>query len=107
MDHARQHAGTPPESFVESYSDDVLHSMVQSAPIAIVVAEETGTIVLVNNKLIDMFGYESGELIGKPIEMLMPERYRGGHVAYREEYAGNPRQRPMGSGLDLAGRRRD
>jgi PAS domain S-box-containing protein len=81
--------------------------MVMSAPVAIVVAEETGTVVLVNNKLTDMFGYESSELIGKPIEVLMPERYRGGHVAYRDEYASNPRQRPMGSGLDLAGRRRD
>jgi PAS domain S-box-containing protein len=81
--------------------------MVQSAPVAIAVADEGGRIVLVNNKLADMFGYGSGELIDKPIEVLMPERYREGHVAYREEYAGNPRQRAMGSGLDLAGRRRD
>ena len=81
--------------------------MVQAAPVAIVVAGEMGAIVLVNNKLTDMFGYDSDELIGQSIETLIPERYRGGHVGYREEYVGNPRQRPMGSGLDLAGRRRD
>jgi PAS domain S-box-containing protein len=103
MGHARELAGAP----AEPYSDEILRSMVQSAPVAIAVADEMGMIVLVNNKLADMFGYESGELGGKPIEVLMPERYRHGHVAYREEYSGNPRQRPMGSGLDLAGRRRD
>ena len=79
----------------------------QAAPVAIVVADDRGGIVLVNNKLTDMFGYDSDELIGDSIETLMPERYRGGHVGYREEYAGNPRQRPMGTGLDLSGRRRD
>ena len=103
MGHARHAAGSP----AELYSDDILHAMVQAAPVAIVVADGSGSIVLVNNKLTDMFGYDSGELIGKAIETLMPERYRGGHVGYREEYAGNPRQRPMGSGLDLSGRRRD
>jgi PAS domain S-box-containing protein len=103
MGHARQDAGSP----AELYSDDILHAMVQAAPVAIVVADDRGGIVLVNNKLADMFGYDGDALVGEPIEMLMPERYRGGHVGYREEYAGNPRQRPMGSGLDLAGRRRD
>jgi len=103
MGHARQNAGSP----AELYSDDILHAMVQAAPVAIVVADDRGRIVLVNNKLTDMFGYDGGELIGESVETLMPERYRGGHVGYREEYAGNPRQRPMGTGLDLAGRRRD
>ena len=103
MGHARQNAGSP----AELYSDDILHAMVQAAPVAIVVADDAGSIVLVNNKLTDMFGYDGDELIGRSIETLMPERYRGGHVGYREEYAGNPRQRPMGSGLDLSGRRRD
>lgn len=91
----------------EPYSDDILRTMVQSAPVAIVVADERGNIVQVNDKLANLFGYPPDELLGKPIEALMPERYRGGHVAYREEYTGNPRQRPMGSGLDLAGRRSD
>ena len=103
MGHARHDAGSP----AELYSDDILHAMVQAAPVAIVVADGSGSIVLVNNKLTDMFGYDGDELIGKSIESLMPERYRDGHVGYREEYAGNPRQRPMGSGLDLSGRRRD
>jgi PAS domain S-box-containing protein len=103
MGHARQYAGAP----VEPYSDQILRSMVQSAPVAIAVTDEKGHIVLVNDKLADMFGYTGAELVDKPIETLMPERYRAGHVAYRDEYAGSPRQRPMGSGLDLAGRRRD
>ncbi len=103
MGHAREYAGAP----VEPYNDDILLSMVQSAPVAIVVADQAGQIVLVNNKLAAMFGYEREKLEGKPIEVLLPERYRSGHVAYRAEYTGNPRQRPMGSGLDLAGRHSD
>lgn len=92
---------------IEPYSDEVLRSMVQSAPVAIVVADERGDIVQINDKLANMFGYTGAELVGKPIETLMPDRYRSGHAGYREEYTANPRQRPMGSGLDLAGRRSD
>ena len=92
---------------IEPYSDEILRSMVQSAPVAIVVADAQGEIVQVNDKLTNMFGYAAGELAGKPIEALMPERYRSGHASYREEYTANPRQRPMGTGLDLAGRRSD
>lgn len=81
--------------------------MVQSAPVAIVVADDHGVIVQVNDKLANMFGYAGADLLGKPIEALMPDRYRAGHAGYREEFTANPRQRPMGSGLDLAGRRSD
>lgn len=101
------HALHSPAAQVEPYSDDILRSMVQSAPVAIVVADEQGRIVQINNKLATMFGYGGNDLVGKSLEMLMPERYRLGHVGYRDEYAANPRQRPMGSGLDLAGRRSD
>jgi PAS domain S-box-containing protein len=101
------HAHTEPAQQAEPYSDEILRSMVQAAPVAIVVADGRGNIVQVNDKLTTMFGYVGAELLGKPIEALMPERYRGGHAGYREEYTANPRQRPMGSGLDLAGRRSD
>jgi hypothetical protein len=54
-----------------------------------------------------MFGYDRLELIGEPLEMLLPERFRDAHVAHRAGYFAAPRARPMGLGLELSGRRRD
>ena len=89
------------------YPDDVLRLLVESAPVAIVTVDRAGAIVLANNKLAELFGYDLRELVGKPVEMLMPERYRNDHAAYRADFTENPRMRPMGSGLDLTGRRKD
>ena len=89
------------------YSNEVLRMMVETAPVAIVVIDPAGGIVLVNSKLTEMFGYTADDLAQKPLELLMPERYRTGHVDYRSEFRENPRLRYMGSGLDLAGRRND
>jgi PAS domain S-box-containing protein len=54
-----------------------------------------------------MFGYDRGDLLGQPLEVLLPERIRGAHVGHRTGYFAGPRARPMGLGLDLAGRRKD
>ncbi len=54
-----------------------------------------------------MFGYKRHDLLGKPIEILVPERYRGVHEGHRAGYAADPRTRPMGVGLDLYGLRDD
>ena len=54
-----------------------------------------------------MFGYGHGELEGRPVEILAPDRLRARHTAHRESYLKTPRSRPMGIGLDLAGRRKD
>jgi PAS domain S-box-containing protein len=81
--------------------------LLESAPDAIVIIDEQARISQVNKQVESMFGYERGELIDQPIEMLIPERFRGHHVAHRDAYIASPRTRPMGAGLELFGRRRD
>ncbi len=74
-------------------------------PAAVVIADATGQIVLVNGQTEIMFGYRRDELIGQTIEILMPGRHRDRHVAHRDGYNLAPRTRLMGLGLDLVGRR--
>jgi PAS domain S-box-containing protein len=81
--------------------------LVDAAPDGIVVCDRAGTIVLANQQLERMFGYSRTEVIGKPIEMLIPERFHGRHTGHVAGYTGSPHARPMGSGLELHGRRRD
>ena len=75
----------------------------EAASESIVVADAGGHIVLVNAKTEEMFGYVRQELIGQPIELLVPHRHRASHVAHREAYMRAPRARAMGRGLDLSG----
>jgi PAS domain S-box-containing protein len=81
--------------------------LVDLAPDGIVVCDRSGKILLVNRQAEQMFGYDRAELLGKPIEVLIPERFRGRHPMHLAGYVGAPRSRPMGSGLALAGLRRD
>ncbi len=82
-------------------------SLLESAPDAIVITDRTGRIVLVNRLTEVAFGYQREELLGQPIELLVPLRYRQGHVRQRERYAVDPHTRPMGAGLDLYAQRKD
>jgi len=83
--------------------DELLHAAVDAA----VVANKRGTILYVNREAENLFGYDAAELVGQPIEMLMPEEFRGKHKNYRRAYGKAPRARPLLSGLDLYGRRKD
>jgi PAS domain S-box-containing protein len=82
-------------------------SLVENAPDAIVMVDEQGLIRLVNAQTERLFGYYREELIGRPIEMLIPGRFHKRHVADRKAYAADPRVRPMGAGLELYGLRKD
>src|SRR5262245_5598302 len=84
-----------------------LVAVLESVPDAVVAADDAGPIVLVNQQAEALFGYPRGELLGRPVEILMPERYRGRHVGQRQQFCADPRIRPMGANLDLWGRRRD
>lgn len=95
-----------PEPFLTE-SDARFHGLVESAPDAIVIADGTGFIVLVNAQTEALFGYPRQEMLGQPLELLLPERFRATHVGMRRGYTANPHTRPMGAGLDLAGRRKD
>ncbi len=81
--------------------------LLESTPDAIVIVNNTGRIVLANGQAERLFGYDRVELRGKPVEVLLPERYRGGHVGHRSNYFSQPRTRTMGAGLELYGRRKD
>ena len=88
---------------VESKFRDLL----ESTPDAIIMANETGRIVLANSQAEALFGFDRGELLGKPVELLLPGRYRGDHVGHRSGYFAQPRTRSMGAGLELYGLRKD
>jgi PAS domain S-box-containing protein len=85
-------------------------AVVEALPDALVVVDVQGTIVLVNEKTEFMFGYPRSELLGKPVEMLMPARSRDTHVTHRREYNQfnlSPHARTMGLGIKLIALRSD
>jgi PAS domain S-box-containing protein len=88
-------------------SVELLGTFVALMPDAALVVDGEGLIVSANDQTATQFGYAPGELVGRPIETLIPERFRHQHRSHRAGYAAAPRARPMGVGLRLAGRRRD
>jgi PAS domain S-box-containing protein len=80
---------------------------VEAAPSGLVMIEGGGSIVLINAEIERLFGYKRYELIGQPIEILVPARLRGHHVQNRSQYKARPETRRMGEGRDLYGLRKD
>jgi PAS domain S-box-containing protein len=86
-----------------AYADALL----ESAPDAIVIVSGEGTMELVNAQTERLFGYSREELIGRPVELLVPGPYHDRHPSHRNSFFREPRTRPMGAGLELQGLRRD
>ena len=83
------------------------YAVLEASPNAVIAVDAQGTITYANPQVEATFGYAVGELLGRPVESLLPERVGERHVAHREVFLAHPNARPMGIGLDLAGRRRD
>lgn len=88
-------------------SEEQFRDLLESAPDAALVIDEHGEIVLVNRQTERLFGHAREQLIGKPVELLLPPRFQDGHGARRRGYFAQPSKRAMGAGLELAGLRRD
>jgi len=83
-----------------------LEAIVESSPVAMVMTDRAGRIVQLNREAEKLFGFQRDELAGQMVEMLIPERFRHGHVAHRERFLMTPSMRP-GSGRELWGLRKD
>jgi len=92
---------------MQSLSAELARSVLDAAPDAMIIVDEAGRICFANRQVSSLFGYSHDQVIGFGIEQLMPERFRGRHVAHRVEYAHALRSRAMGEGLALFGRRAD
>ncbi|MDX1986326.1 MAG: PAS domain S-box protein [Candidatus Obscuribacter sp.] len=81
--------------------------VVEAAPNGMILVDQAGEVVLVNSQVEKMFGYPQEELVGRPIEVLVPERYRAAHPGHRAGFAASPKVRMMGSGRELFALRKD
>jgi PAS domain S-box-containing protein len=88
-------------------SNETYRHIVEAAPNAMVMIDQSGLIVMVNAQTEHVFGYDRSETLGKPIEMLVPARYRIVHPVLRKNFFIAPQSRPMGEGRDLHGLRKD
>jgi len=88
-------------------ADEQFRLMVESAPSGMLMLDQTGVIRLINTQLEKQFGYSRQELLGQPVELLVPERFRAQHSTHRTNFFASPSVRAMGAGRDLFGVRKD
>jgi PAS domain S-box-containing protein len=92
--------GPAPDRFAFSTFMDAL-------PDAVIIVDRAGRIVDLNVQTVGLLGYARTELLGEPVETLLPERLRSGHVGERDRYYNSPHVRPMGTGMNLFARHKD
>ncbi|MDX1403149.1 MAG: PAS domain S-box protein [Woeseiaceae bacterium] len=92
---------------VSDTSEAYFRNLLEAAPDAMVIIDQNGRIAVVNGQAEHMFGYARQEMLGQPVEMLLPAELRDKHVRHRATYVSDPHLRPMGIGMDLMAKRRD
>ncbi|WP_405536133.1 MEKHLA domain-containing protein [Streptomyces sp. NBC_00075] len=103
----RRPGDTPGHANEPGAAEDRFRGLLEAAPDAMVIVDDTGTIRLVNAQTETLFGYRREELLGHPVEILIPGRFRAHHASHRDGYATTRQVRPMGAGLELHGLRKD
>ncbi|GAA4605986.1 PAS domain S-box-containing protein [Actinoplanes octamycinicus] len=88
-------------------AEAMFEGLLEAAPDAIIGVTRDGTVTLINAQAERLFGYRREELLGRSVEVLVPERFRAGHSRHRDGYFAHPRIRPMGAGAALAAVRKD
>jgi PAS domain S-box-containing protein len=106
-ERSAQYAAERAERERAARAEQHLRSILDGAPDAMVIVDAAGAIVHANSPVETVLGYAPAELLGQPVELLLPDRLRARHPAHRAAYMGEPRIRPMGAGLDLSARRKD
>jgi PAS domain S-box-containing protein len=91
----------------QKFAEEKFRLAVESCPSGMVMIDSAGKIVMANGEIERLFGYPRVELIGQPVDILVPENLRPQHVRHRDAFTHNPEARRMGSGRDLFGRRKD
>jgi PAS domain S-box-containing protein len=101
------HDAAAEKSAEPGFAQNTIERLFEFSPDAILVTDGDGVMRAANPRAEELFNYSSHELIGQPIEMLVPARFRGGHPRHRENYGAHPRTRQMGAALNLFGLRKD
>lgn len=105
--YKRQYLPIMPDKTLGEDINLVYRLLFETAAEGLLIIDQSGRILLVNQRTNEMFGYEGNELIGETMEILLPDKYRKGHVANRDKYVKTPRRRSMGIDMDLWGKRKD
>src|SRR5687767_7491063 len=92
---------------VSADADAMYKGLLEAAPDAIICVDTDGCILLVNAQVEELFGYSPDELVGNSVETLIPQRAVDQHPHLRAKYVADPKARPMGTGMELAGKRKD
>jgi PAS domain S-box-containing protein len=99
--------GTDVDITERKRSEEQFGRAIEAAPAGMIMVDSAGTIVMVNSQIEKLFGYSRQELVGQPVETLVPERFRDRHPAYRGSFHGHPTARIGGDGRGLFGVRKD
>ncbi|MCX5167104.1 PAS domain S-box protein [Streptomyces antibioticus] len=107
VEQKRCACGVPEDARAPAGAEERFRGLLEAAPDAMVIVDDTGVIRLVNAQTEALFGYGREELLGRPVELLIPHRFRDQHTGHRGGYTANRQVRPMGAGLELHGLRKN